>query len=326
MDDLDLLRAVRPQDTYPGELRETARGRLLAAAAAEPAHRAQPARQAHRRRIPRFRLAAGLAFGAAAAVTAAAVGAHLAASQTAGSKVAGPRVPVGSHPLTGSQVLLLAAKAARTDTPPPGTRWIVTEERSTTTGVPGPYCGAIAKSATSPGIAKIRQLVGSCAAQAPASLSGLRGAKPFDPAGSISGLDPASLPDEPAALLKAIYRWDAANHALGVLHFDAFDILRGMLTSGVTSPSPAVQLQALALIPGISVDTHVRNAVGRPGIGVTFIGKVQKDRIKEEIIFDSQTYQNTGGVVVEWAPGGSQTITTTAIVWQAYYNADGHRL
>jgi hypothetical protein len=46
----------------------------------------------------------------------------------------------------------------------------------------------------------------------------------------------------------------------------------------------------------------------------------------EEIIFDAQTYQDIGGVLVQPTPGGGSVTLSTTQVWQAYYDANGHRL
>jgi hypothetical protein len=85
------------------------------------------------------------------------------------------------------------------------------------------------------------------------------------------------------------------------LNAAAFDVLRTLLEGGVTSPSQAVQLQALALIPGTKVVTDARNATGQPGIAVAITSPdpAQTGFLKEEIIFDSRTYQDIGGVLVQ---------------------------
>jgi hypothetical protein len=154
--------------------------------------------------------------------------------------------------------------------------------------------------------------------------------------------NPAGLPDQPGSLLRAVYRWCAADWAKNAdslpgkpappptradLQSSAFQSLGLMLSSGVTSPAPAVQLKAFALIPGTRVITGAHNAAGRPGIAVAITGNpAQVGFIMDEIIFDARTYQEIGGVLVQPRAGGGAVTLSTTMQWQAYYDATGHRL
>jgi hypothetical protein len=339
MDELSMFRAVRPQDAYADERREAARDRLLAeATGSAPAGRRALRSTRAVRRISRP-WQAGLAAALAIGVTAAVAGTYHAGG---GAYTPGTHAPGAEATASGAaRVLLLAAGAAQQSAPPPGAHWLVWGDQTVSTASAQKMCGGTAKSVTAQAYAKLRSLA-SCQAQPPASLPELRHAR------TVSGdgyPDLGPLPDQPAALLRTVERWYAAYYKKNAdtlpghpappltrpgLYAGAFDVLRVLLESGVTSPSPAVQLRALALIPGTKVVTGARNSAGQPGIAVTITSPdpAQTGFSQEEIIFDSRTYQDIGGVLVQpdqYATGGSVTISTTR-TWQAYYNAAGHRL
>jgi hypothetical protein len=335
MDELSMIREARPRDGYPDERREAARDRLLAEAMVSAgAGRRAPRGTRAARRISRpwqAGLAAALVIAAASA---------LAGTYRAGS---GPHARDGqATDSTAARVLLLAADTASQSAPPPGARWIVWESQSVSTASAQKLCGGSAKPVTANAYAKLRSL-GSCPASPPASLPELRHARP---AGGGSGYpDMGPLPDQPGPLLRAVERWYTAHYnqdadrlpghpvpplTRAELYAGAFDTLRVLLQEGVTSPSQAVQLRALALIPGTTVVTGARNAAGQPGIAVTInsADAAQTGFSREEIIFDPHTYKDIGGVLIQpdqYVKGGSVTLSTTQ-VWQAYYDAAGHRI
>jgi hypothetical protein len=345
MDEIDLFRSARPQDAYPGEKLDATRGRLLAAIAAADATAApaaEPPGRAHRAslrrpagRTARVAVAASLAIGTAAAAAVVVTADHHAGT---------PRTSVATGtrhaPASAAQLFVLAAKAVSTSAPPAGTRWIVTENRGTSSAA-GQFCGATVKDATKNAYGKLSGLLSSCPQQPPASLPQLKKEKAF-PEGGAGIPDPASLPGQPGPLLEALYRQIAAGWARhpdslpgrpvppvtqSELHDAAFDALRVMLTSGVTSPSPAVQLQALALIPGVKVYNNATNAAGAPGIAAAISGNgAQGGFSLDEIIFDPKTYQDIGGLVVTPLPHGATDREVTAQMWRAYYDAAGNRL
>jgi hypothetical protein len=339
MDELSMLRAARPQDAYADERREAARDRLLAeATGSAPARRRALRSTRSVRRISRpwqVGLAAALAVGVTLTVAGtyrAGGGTHIPGTHTPGAEATAS---------SAARVLLLAADAAQQSAPPPGARWLVWGDQVVSTAAAQKTCGGTAKSVTAQAYAKLRSLA-SCQAEPPASLPELRHARTVSGDG-YPGLGP--LPDQPAALLRSVERFYAAYYQNNgdrlpghpvppltrpELYAGAFDVLRTLLDSGATSPSPTVQLRALALIPGTKVVTGARNAAGQPGIAVTITSPdpAQTGFSQEEIIFDSHTYQDVGGVLVEpdqYATGGSVTISTTR-TWQAYYDAAGHRL
>jgi hypothetical protein len=333
MDELSMLRAARPRDAYPDERREAARDRLLVQATASARagrHVPRPARAA--RRISRPWQA-----GLAAALT---VGVTLGVAGTYHG---------GTHPSAGqatdssaTRVLLLAADDAWQGAPPAGARWVVWGNQATSSASTTKMCGGTAKSINGDAYVKVRALA-TCPAGAPASLPELRHAKPVSGGTGFPDLGP--LPDQPGPLLRAIEHWYAAYYKNNAdrlpghpvppltqaeLNAAAFNILRTLLEGGATSPSQAVQLRALALIPGTKVVPDARNAAGQPGIAVAITSPdpAQTGFIQEEIIFDSRTYQDIGGKLVhpdQYAKGGFVTLSTSR-VWQAYYNAAGHRL
>src|SRR5262249_17458647 len=138
MDELSMLRAVRPRDAYADERREAARDRLLAQAAVSGrAGRHAP----HPARAP-WRISLKLQAGLAAAL---AIGVTLA---VAGARHAGSGAHSSAGPVTGNtaaRVLLLAANAAQQSTPPAGARWVVWADRAVTTASAQTVCGGAAK-------------------------------------------------------------------------------------------------------------------------------------------------------------------------------------
>jgi hypothetical protein len=342
MDELDMLRAVRPLDIYPERLREATRTRLLTEAmAAGPGaagvtrHAPAGARGPRRtRRAWQAGLAAVLAAGAVAVT-----GTYLASGARPHGIASGPPAPA----ISATRVLLLAADAAQASAPPPGARWVVWEDQVTSSAWRHPDCGGTVKSVTAQAYGKLPGVLRSCPAAPPASLPVLRRVKTVS--GGSGYPDMGTLPDQPGPLLAAVERWTRAHwtqnadHLPGQpvpaltrpeLYAEAFAALQALLQSGVTSPSRSVQLRALALIPGTKVATSVRNAAGLPGIAVTITSAdaAQTGFSQQEIIFDPHTYQDIGGVLVQpdqYAAGGSVTIST-ARMWQAYYDAAGRRV
>lgn len=335
MDELAMLKEAAPQDAYPDERRQAARARLLAeatkpAAAGRRIHR--PARADRRILRPwQAGLAAALALGVALAV--------------AGTYRPGgaEHAPGGRAAGTGAaRVLLLAADAAQHSAPPAGARWAVWEDQVVSSASATKPCGGTAKPVNADAYVKVRVLA-ACPADPPASLPELRHARPVSAGSGYPDLGP--LPDQPGPLLHAVELWFKAHWAADAdrlpghpvppltqaeLYAGAFDTFRLLLQEPVTSPSRAALLRALALIPGTTVTAGARNAAGRPGIAVTITSAdaAVTGFSREGIIFDSRTYQDIGGVLIQpdqHVPGGLVKMLTTQL-WQAYYDAAGHRL
>ena len=94
------------------------------------------------------------------------------------------------------------------------------------------------------------------------------------------------------------------------------------LNSGLTSPSQAVQLAAMARIPGIKIVQGAHNVLGHPAIEITVTGS--EDRAS--VFLDPSSYALIGSMrFTDLPPTGPVTITN-AQVWQAYYDSNGNKL
>jgi hypothetical protein len=117
------------------------------------------------------------------------------------------------------------------------------------------------------------------------------------------------LPTDPQALLSFIYHQIRGERWGSELAGEEFTTIGDMIRESIVPPKTAAGLfRAAALIPGVRLVGHVTNAVGRPGIGVSFKG--HGDLAASEWIFDPVTYQFIG------ERGGNNS--QTAILQQAF--------
>jgi hypothetical protein len=325
MDEITMIRALRTDYAYPEEQRRATRAGLLAEMTGAPAGAppAAPPRRA-RRRVPwQAGLGGVLAAGAAAVVAVAYLPGAAPGRVTARA----------AAPPTAAQALELAAKTARSAAAPvpAGARWLVWESRiDSTASAPDCRIGAGVAGEPYDPTPAIRGY-SACPAQPPASIPRLRGAKPLP---GFSALHWPRLPSQPGPLLAAIYRQLRAEpgdslpgKAPGTvtaadLNEEVFGQLTDMLNSGLTSPSQAVQLAAMARIPGIKIVRGAHNLLGHPAIEITVTGS--EDR--ESVFLDPSSYALIGNTqFTDLPPTGPVTITY-AQVWQAYYDSNGNKL
>lgn len=124
------------------------------------------------------------------------------------------------------------------------------------------------------------------------------------------------LPTDPRTLLNFIYHQIRGERWGSELAREEFTTIGDMIRESIVPPKTAAGLfRAAALIPGVRLVGHVTNAVGRPGIAVSFKG--HGDLVASEWIFDPVTYQFIG----EREGGNSQT----AILQQGFVAHAGQR-
>jgi hypothetical protein len=123
---------------------------------------------------------------------------------------------------------------------------------------------------------------------------------------------PGSITREPVCPLRAIRR-GKANAAPDLRALSAFGQIEGMLTNYVLPPAIEAEMyQALAILPGIKVDSHATAIDGRAG--VAFVLPPTKQSVELQIILNPSTYafmaraSGSGGVNHEF------TIERTVIV------------
>jgi|SRR5450755_113244 hypothetical protein len=339
MDELQAIRALRPDAEYPPDRRLAARTLLLSeASSAVPdprAHPARPAGSSHAARRPRDARRRLAWRGGLTGLTAAAAAAAIAvvAVHPQESRPGADRATVTSG--GAAQLLALAAQTARVQAAavPAGARWRVTEVRDNSTAWAAPQCTELASVASGSPYDLTEAIHGyrACLYRPPAALPKLRGAKPI-PASAVPHF--GRLPSRPGSLLAAIYRKvraQPADHLPGhppgnVAAADVNEAVFGeivmMLNSGVTSPSVAVQLQAIARIPGATVTRGARSAIGRPGIAISVAGSIDRN----SILLDPVTHELIGDTDAVKVPGGRVITMMDVQLWQAYYNRDGKRV
>jgi hypothetical protein len=101
------------------------------------------------------------------------------------------------------------------------------------------------------------------------------------------------LPTDPQALLNFIYHQIRGERWGNELAREEFTTIGDMIRESIVPPKTAAGLfRAAALIPGVRLVGHATNAVGRPGIAVSFKGP--GDLSPSEWIFDPVTYQFIG--------------------------------
>jgi hypothetical protein len=320
MNELDLVRTVLDEVPEPAPAQLAAgRARLLAATTTAgsggPRRKHRPARLRPTQR--RLLLPASLT-----AVAAAALAVILAVTLTGGPAT---RHPTGTG-ITQSaslvaKVLGTAARvvASESATEPSSGQWFyyrsvnkstgqrtqTTEEWITFDGMKSAYynTGASYYDQKRHRYVKHGQLIVDTETGAPAIAPGTRALAAFDdnitPLTSYNAL--AALPENPSALLAAVdaelaKAW-AGQKYFGVTGTATTKPQRefawlGLLLWNAYAAAPPSALsavyQAIATIPGVSIDEHVTDAAGRPAIGIT------DDHGQTEILLSPTTYQPVG--------------------------------
>lgn len=326
MDEIEMLRALRPEFSYPEDKRQAARALLLA----EPAAHGP---QASPRRARRWSRRPG--FGWSAAAAAVALGAVAAVVAIQGGGGAGPGHVPAQGTVGAGQALLLAAHTALAEgtSVPAGARWQVRELMTTSSAWSGgPRCGLSASTSTSLGdVTKAVRGSTPCRANPPGSIPKLRGAKlvPNPPV-----VRPGKLPSQPKALLAEICRQLQSEPGDSLpgkppprvsaadMNEMAFQDLRVILESGISPAFQAVVYEAMAKIPSVTITSDVRDIAGQAGVAISVLGSEDK----EAIILAPGTYQLIGGVMTSDTPGTPAVTIQDAVVWHAYYDADGNKV
>jgi hypothetical protein len=123
-----------------------------------------------------------------------------------------------------------------------------------------------------------------------------------------------SLPTNPHALLKLIYKATAG--AGQSPDQEAFTTIGDLLREAIAPPKTSAALfRAAALIPGVTVVASAVDAIGRPGIAVSFTANGEQS----EWIFDKQTLQMLG----ERDFVGGTLTAESAIITRAFVDHPG---
>jgi hypothetical protein len=103
-----------------------------------------------------------------------------------------------------------------------------------------------------------------------------------------------ALPARPAALDRQLESLQLTRTSLGAGAYQAFYLIQGMLATYVLPPAKTAELyQALACLPGVSVEQHVRDPAGRAGTALTMTVS-RASALTQKIIIDPRTYQLMG--------------------------------
>lgn len=122
-----------------------------------------------------------------------------------------------------------------------------------------------------------------------------------------------SLPTDPHVLLNLIYRKDAGEQPPNE---EAFTTIGDLLRESIAPPAVSAALyRAAALIPGVTVVSDVTDAIGRPGVGVSYSASGNA----EEWIFDKSTFRLLG----ERDYQNGTLIGKTAIIARAFTDRPG---
>jgi hypothetical protein len=234
-----------------------------------------------RRRLRRRRARVMRLAGAGACAAAVAAGATLVVN------VGGIREDPGV-PLAAADVLERAAVAAEQQpfTPPRDDQWIYTEHRITRPGGGGPKTATAWRRADGGGIASIVD----------GKLRVMETEGPRKPAVGVPRLfdssyrSLAALPTDPDALLRLAYEAAEQETGIGVTeHGDVYQIFNDMLRSYLLPPDlTAAIYRALAKVPNVTVETV--DVFGGPALALA----QAEDRLREELLFDPQTYAYRG--------------------------------
>jgi hypothetical protein len=104
-----------------------------------------------------------------------------------------------------------------------------------------------------------------------------------------------SLPTNPRTLLNYIYAQTAGEGQSQGRNGEAFITIGDMFQSMIVPPHTAAALyRAAALIPGVKVIPHVRNALGQPGIAIAFSNRDGKVTDSYEWIFNPLNFRFIG--------------------------------
>ncbi|MGH3277155.1 MAG: hypothetical protein ACRDNZ_22855, partial [Streptosporangiaceae bacterium] len=108
-----------------------------------------------------------------------------------------------------------------------------------------------------------------------------------------------------------------------------FTELSDLLTDGVTSPSPAVVVQAMSQIPGATTTLATHDYRGQPALEVTVAGSENS----YSIFLDPGSYAVLDNVInISGAdfhiinPPRKAVLVGSSVVWTAYYDAQGNKI
>ena len=122
-----------------------------------------------------------------------------------------------------------------------------------------------------------------------------------------------SLPTDPHALLNLIYRDDSGGQSPDQ---EAFTTIGDLLRESIAPPEVSAALyRAAALIPGVTVVPDAADAIGRPGVAISFAFRGNQ----EEWIFDKTTFSLLGERDFQYG-----TLTgKTAVITRAFTDRPG---
>jgi hypothetical protein len=315
MDEIDLVRAARPVDSYPAAARAAARARLDAAIAeaAAPAT-SQPARRDRRRsgRMRRAAIAGALAVAVAVALT---------VTQQLGPDGAPPPAAPTANAAELANSAAAAAAARPVPTPRPH-QWVYTKELRVEYGSRKPFTvehwvrvdgrkdvrpTSDRRAARARKVSRERlplqvlrqrlQLPPSrCPPDTPVRVRPAVGLGHWFP-------DPSAVPTDPDGLLAAVYRLVqdpacAPIPAGDTVQDQAFMLIDAMLATVLPAEVRAALYRALARIPGVTVVRGASDAAGRRGVALAraaaIEGRGSSGWLRLEIILDGDTYRYLG--------------------------------
>jgi hypothetical protein len=309
MDEIDLIRAARPGDSYPPAERAAGRARLDAAIAEAAASATpQPARQGRRpsRRGRRVAIAGALAIAVAVALT---------VTQQLNPDGTPPAAPTANA----AELANSAATAAATrsiPTPRPH-QWVYTKELRVeypgdkpfthehwvrVDGKKFAYPTSNLRAAHPRKVSRERMHLSvltsrlGCPPGKPERIRPAVGLGRFFP-------NPSAVPTDPDGLLAAVYQL-VENPACAPIPVGdtvqdrAFMLIDAMLETVMPAEVRAALYRALAKIPGVTVVQGATDAAGRRGVALAraaaFEGPGSSRWLRLEIILDSHTYRYLG--------------------------------
>jgi hypothetical protein len=309
MDEIDLVRAARPSDTYPAPARAAARARLDAAiaGAAAPAT-PEPASQGWRprRRVRRVAVAGALAVAVAVALTVT-------------QQLSRDGAPPPAAPAANAAELADRAAAAATahPAPTPGPhQWVYSRQLRVEHGGGEPFSEEhwarvdgrkLAYPISDRRVDHAEKVVKETRDYR--SMAGRPGCPdPPDRIPPAVGLgrffpDPAAVPTDPDGLLAAVYRLVQDPACAPALVGDtvqdrAFSLIDGMLQTLLPAEVRAALFRALAKIPGVTVVQGATDAAGRRGVAFARAAAIEgpgsSDWLRLEIILDRHAARYLG--------------------------------
>jgi hypothetical protein len=127
-----------------------------------------------------------------------------------------------------------------------------------------------------------------------------------------------SLPTDPRTLLNLIYADSKGEGQAVGPDGEAFTTIGDLIREAIVPPRTAAALyRAAALIPGVTLVSHVTNAVGRPGIAIAW----SNDQSRSEWIFDQATLQFIGER--DYDNNAHAVTGDTAILQEAFVSGAG---